>query len=89
MNNQLNPQELNHRVETILGMANRGMNPQSVMQQLFGRNSQYPQQLNQTMTQLNNMAEGRPLNEFMIQALRQSGLTEQNANGLARLLGMK
>ena len=40
-------------------------------------------------TQLTNMANGRPMNEFLLQALKQSGLTEQNAQGLARLLGIK
>lgn len=85
----MNPQELNQRAEMIINMANKGMNPQAVMQQLFSRNMNYPNQLQMAQTQLTNMAQGRPMNEFLIQALKQSGLTEQNAQGLARLLGIK
>lgn len=89
MNNQLNAQELNRRAEMIINMANNGMNPQSVMQQLMGKNAQYPQQINQAMTQMKNMAGGRSMPEFYIQILKQNGLTEQNAIGLSRLMGIK
>ena len=85
----MNPQELNQRAEMIINMANQGMNPQAVMQQLLGRNSNYQNQMQTAQTQLKNMANGRPMNEFLIQALKQSGLSEQNAQGLARLLGIK
>ena len=85
----MNPQELNQRAEMIINMANKGMNPQAVMQQLFSRNMNYPNQLQMAQTQLTNMAQGRPMNEFLIQALKQSGLTEQNAMGLSRLMGIK
>lgn len=85
----MNPQELNQRVEMILNMANQGMNPQAVMQQLIGRNMNYQSQLQTAQTQLKNMAQGRPMNEFIIQALKQNGLTEQNAIGLSRLMSIK
>ena len=85
----MNPQELNQRVEAIINMANNGINPKSVMQQMFnGFNAQSPQ-YNTAMTQMRNMAGGRSMPEFYIQILRQNGLTEQNAQGLARLLGIK
>ena len=89
MNNRINPQELNQRAEMIINMANNGMNPQSVMQQLFSRNMTYPNQMQTMQTQLANMAQGKPMNEFLLQALKQSGLSEQNAQGLSRLLGIK
>lgn len=85
----MNPQELNQRAEMIINMANQGMQPQAVMQQLLGRNANYQNQMQTVKTQLTNMANGRPMNEFLLQALKQSGLTEQNAQGLARLLGIK
>jgi hypothetical protein len=85
----MNPQELNQRAEMIINMANQGMQPQAVMQQLLGRNANYQNQMQTIQTQLTNMANGRPMNEFLLQALKQSGLTEQNAQGLARLLGIK
>lgn len=85
----MNPQELNQRAEMIIGMANNGMQPQAVMQQLMGRNSNYQTQFQTAQTQLKNMAQGRPMNEFIIQILKQNGLTEQNAIGLSRLMGIK
>lgn len=85
----MNPQELNQRAEIIINMANQGMQPQAVMQQLLGRNANYQNQMQTVQTQLTNMANGRPMNEFLLQALKQSGLTEQNAQGLARLMGIK
>lgn len=85
----MNPQELNQRAEMIINMASKGMQPQAVMQQLLGRNANYQNQMQTVQTQLTNMANGRPMNEFLLQALKQSGLTEQNAQSLARLLGIK
>lgn len=85
----MNPQELNQRAEMIINMANNGMQPQSVMSQLFGKNMNYQNQMQTAQTQLRNMAQGRPMNEFIIQALKQNGLSEQNAQGLSRLLGIK
>ena len=89
MNNRISPQELNQRAEMIVNMANNGVNPQSVMQQLFSRNMTYTNQMQTMQTQLANMAQGRPMNEFLLQALKQNGLSEKNAEGIARLLKMK
>lgn len=85
----MNPQELNQRAEMIINMANNGMQPQAVISQLFGKNMNYQNQMQTAQTQLRNMAQGRPMNEFIIQALKQNGLSEQNAQGLSRLLGIK
>lgn len=85
----MNPQELNQKAEMILAMANKGMQPQMVMQHLLGRNSNYQNQMQTVQTQLTNMANGRPMPEFIIQMLKQNGLTEQNAIGLSRLMGIK
>lgn len=84
----MNPQELNQRAEMIINMANNGMQPQAVMQHIFGNNLQQSQ-IATAQTQLKNMAQGRSMPEFIIQALKQSGLTEQNAIGLSRLMGIK
>lgn len=85
----MNTQELNQRAEMIIAMANKGMQPQMVMQQLLGRNMNYQNEIQMAQTQLKNMAEGRPMPEFIIQVLKQNGLTEQNAIGLSRLMGIK
>ena len=84
-----NTQELNRRAEMIINMANNGMQPQAVMKQLIGRNMNYQNEIQMAQTQLKNMAQGRPMPEFIIQALKQNGLTEQNAIGLSRLMGIK
>ena len=84
-----NAQELNRRAEMIINMANNGIQPQAVMQQLIGRNMNYQNEIQTAQTQLKNMAEGRPMPEFIIQVLKQNGLTEQNAIGLSRLMGIK
>lgn len=85
----MTPQELNQRAEMIINMANNGMQPKAVFQQLMGKNANYQNEIQTVQTQLTNMAQGRPMNEFIIQALKQSGLTEQNAIGLSRLMGIK
>ena len=85
----MNTQELNQKAEMIIAMANKGMQPQMVMQQLIGRNMNYQNEIQVAQTQLKNMAEGRPMPEFIIQMLKQNGLTEKNAIGLSRLMGIK
>lgn len=85
----MNTQELNQKAEMIIAMANKGMQPQMVMQQLLGKNMNYQNDIQVAQTQLKNMAEGRPMPEFIIQVLKQNGLTEQNAIGLSRLMGIK
>lgn len=85
----MTPQEINQKAEMIINMANNGMSPQAVMQQFFGKNMNYQNQMQTVQTQLKNMAQGKPMNEFIMQALKQNGLSEQNAIGLSRLMGIK
>lgn len=82
--------DINQRVEAILNLANSGGNPQAVMQQMMSRGfNSNSQQLNTAFTQMKNMANGRSMPEFYIQMLKQNGLNEKNAEGLARLLGVR
>lgn len=85
----MNPQELNQRVEMVINMANNGLQPQTVMQQMFKGFNTPTGNLDVAMTQMKNMAGNRSMPEFYIQILKQNGLTEQNAQGLAKLLGIK
>jgi hypothetical protein len=78
---------INQRAEMIINMANKGMNPQAVMQQIMGNNIM-PQQIQTMRTQLTNMSKGKPMNDFILEALKQQGLSEQNAQGLAKLMGI-
>ena len=82
--------DINQRVEALLNLANSGGNPQSIMQQMMQKGfNANTQQLNTAFTQMKNMAGGRSMPEFYIQILKQNGLNDKNAEGLARLLGVK
>lgn len=82
--------DINQRVEAILNLANCGGNPQAVMQQMMQKGfNANTQQLNTAFTQMKNMANGRSMPEFYIQMLKQNGLNEKNAEGLAKLLDIK
>ena len=82
--------DINQRVEAILNLANSGGNPQTVMNQMMSRGfNSNTQQLNTAFAQMKNMANGRSMPEFYIQMLKQNGLNEKNAEGLAKLLGVK
>lgn len=86
----MNIDDLNKRAEMIINLANNGGNPNSVMQTLISKNpNMYSTQINQTMTQIQNMAQGRTIPEFYLQILKQNGLSEQNLMGIAKLLGVK
>lgn len=76
---------INQRAEMILQMANKGMSPQAVIQQLMGNNIP---QIQTMKIQLTNMSKGKPMNDFVLQALKQQGLSEQNAQGLSKLMGI-
>ena len=43
-------------------------------------------QINQIQTQLNNMAQGRNPQEFLLQLARQNGVSEENLKGLSQIL---
>lgn len=82
--------DINQRVEAILNLANSGGNPQMMMQQMMSRGfNSNTQQLNSAFNQMKNMANGRSMPEFYIQMLKQNGLNDKNAEGLAKLLGVK
>lgn len=82
--------DINQQIENILNLANTGSNPQAIMQQMMSRGfNANNQQLNTAIAQMKNMAGGRSMPEFYIQMLKQKGLNDKNAEGLARLLGIK
>ena len=78
---------INQQIGMILNMANRGMQPKAVMQQIMG--NMMPQQIKTIETQLTNMTKDKSPNDFILQALKERGLSEQNAQGLAKLMGIK
>lgn len=67
MNNQLN-----QSLQRIMQMKQQGKNPQMVMNMLMQQNPQ----IQQTLTQLKNMANGRSPKEFIMQMAKQNGVEE-------------
>lgn len=85
MNQFNNPNQLNQVIQGILQMKNMGRNPQQIMQMLMQRNPNYQQ----TMTTLQNMAQGRSPQEFLMQLAKQEGVTPENIQGIMSLFGRR
>ena len=79
MNNNFNT------LQNIIAYANSGKNPQQLMQSLLQRNPQY----SQTLTQLKNMANGMPMDKFVMQLARQRGLDQNTLSQIENLLRKK
>ncbi len=75
--------DINQTIENIIALYERGGNPQQIMQNMMNKNSQ----IGQFQTQLQNMAQGRTPQEFLMQLARQNGVSEKNLQGLSRILG--
>lgn len=75
--------DINQTIENIIALYERGGNPQQIMQNMMNKNSQ----IGQFQTQLQNMAQGRSPQEFLMQLARQNGVSEKNLQGLSRILG--
>lgn len=67
MNNQLNT-----TLQSIAIAKKQGKNPQMIMNTILQQNPQ----VRQTLTQLQNMAQGRNPKEFIMQLARQNGVEE-------------
>lgn len=67
MNNNVNA-----NIQQIMALKQQGKTPQQVMQMLIQQNPQ----VQQTLTQMKNMAGGRNPKEFIMQMARQNGVEE-------------
>jgi hypothetical protein len=76
MNNQLN-----QNLQNIAMAKKSGRNPQQIMQTMLRSNPQ----LQQTMTQMQNMAQGKTPREFIMQLAKQNGADEMALAMLAQL----
>lgn len=63
---------VNANIQQIMALKKQGKSPQQVMQMLMAQNPQ----LQQTLTQMKNMAGNRSPKEFIIQMARQNGVEE-------------
>ena len=77
--------DLNAQIEQIIALYDSGGDPNKVMSNIIQKNPM----VNQLGTQYKNMSEGRNPKEFLLQLARQGGVSEQNIQGLARILGVK
>ena len=75
-------QDINSAIQNIIALYRSGGNPTQIMQGMMNRNPQ----INQMKTQLNNMAQGRNPQEFLLQLARQNGVNEENLKGLSQIL---
>lgn len=77
--------DINQTIEQIIRFYDSGGNPQQVMQNIMRQGTP----IGQVQTQMQNMAQGRSPKEFILQMAKQNGVSEQNLQGLARILGAK
>ena len=77
--------DINQTIERIIALYNSGGNPNQMMQTMISKNPN----ITQMGTQLQNMAQGRNMSEFLLQLAKQNGVSEQNIRGLAQILGAK
>ena len=76
-----NGYDVNQALQNIFAMKNAGRNPQQILQVMLQKNPQMQQQL----SVLKNMANGKNPQEFFSQLARQNGVSEQN---MAQLMAM-
>lgn len=75
--------DINSIIEMIINAKNNGGNPQAIMQNLMQRNPNYQQ----TLARLQNMAQGRNPQEFIMQLAKQNGVSPQNIQALKQMFG--
>ena len=64
---------------------NNGGNPQQIMQMVLQNNPQ----ASQTISQLQNMAQGQNPRDFAMQLAKQKGIDPQQVEQMARMMGLK
>lgn len=76
--------DINSMLEQIIAIHDNGGTPQQLMGRFMPNSN-----INQMKAQMQNMAQGRSPSEFILQIARQNGASEQNLQGLARILGAR
>lgn len=76
MNNQFN-----YTLQNIMLAKKQGKNPQQIMQSIMQSNPQFQQ----TLTQLQNMSQGRNPKEFIMQLAMQNGVDEIGMQMIAQI----
>lgn len=76
---------LNQMIENVINFYKSGGNPNQIMQNIIRNNPN----INMFNTQLKNMSQGRNMPEFLLQLAKQNGVSNENLEELARILGAK
>lgn len=75
---------LNNSLQSIINLANSGKSPNEVINMLIQQNPN----VKQSLTQLQNMAQGRNMKDFVMQLMKQNtGINPQMFNSLSRMMG--
>ncbi len=79
--------DINQTLERIIALHDSGGDPKQLMNTMFQGNSQ----LGLAKTQMLNMSKGQTPQAFIMQMLKDKGVTvsEKNLQGLARIFGAK
>ena len=78
MNNPINEQ-----ISALMSLKQQGMQPQQVFQMMCQQNPY----LNQQLKTLQNMAQGKSPQEFIMQLANQKGLNQQSIMAIKQMLG--
>ena len=77
---------LNNNLQSIINLANSGKSPNEVINMLIQQNPN----VKQSLTQLQNMAQGRNMKDFVMQLMKQNtGINPQMFDNLSRMMGVK
>lgn len=75
---------LNNSLQSIINLANSGKSPNEVINMLIQQNPN----VKQGLTQLQNMAQGRSMKDFVMQLMKQNtGINPQMFDSLSRMMG--
>ena len=75
---------LNNSLQSIINLANSGKSPNEVMNMLIQQNPN----VKQGLTQLQNMAQGRSMKDFVMQLMKQNtGINPQMFDSLSKMMG--
>ena len=75
---------LNNSLQSIINLANSGKSPNEVINMLIQQNPN----VKQSLTQLQNMAQGRNMKDFVMQLMKQNtGINPQMFDSLSRMMG--
>ena len=77
---------LNNSLQSIINLANSGKSPNEVINMLIQQNPN----VKQSLTQLQNMAQGRNMKDFVMQLMKQnSGINPQMFESLSNMMGKR